>query len=158
MKASMMLYPVDTIDAALPLFVDGLGMTVKFRDGERYCALDGGALSIERVKSGSSNARRWCFVSMKTTTCMRQWRAWWRQVRQYACRCSKGRTNCARCWKPRTARCWCCRKSAQVKTSKAPCVPRWMQARHTWRLRSIELRQVQPSGTTLPSRMRTSVA
>ena len=44
MKASMMLYPVDTIDAALPLFVDGLGLTVKFRDGERYCALDGAAL------------------------------------------------------------------------------------------------------------------
>ena len=35
MKASMMLYPVETIDAALPLFVDGLGLTVKFRDGER---------------------------------------------------------------------------------------------------------------------------
>ena len=49
MKASMMLYPVDTIDAALPLFVDGLGLTVKFRDGERYCTLDGGALSIALV-------------------------------------------------------------------------------------------------------------
>lgn len=49
MKASMMLYPVDTIDAALPLFVDGLGLTVKFRDGERYCALDGGALTVALV-------------------------------------------------------------------------------------------------------------
>jgi predicted enzyme related to lactoylglutathione lyase len=49
MKASMMLYPVDTIDAALPLFVDGLGLAVKFRDGERYCALDGGALTVALV-------------------------------------------------------------------------------------------------------------
>jgi predicted enzyme related to lactoylglutathione lyase len=49
MKASMMLYPVDRIDAALPLFVDGLGLTVKMRDGERYCALDGGALAIALV-------------------------------------------------------------------------------------------------------------
>jgi predicted enzyme related to lactoylglutathione lyase len=49
MKASMMLYPVESIDAALPLFVDGLGLTVKFRDGERYCALDGGALTIALV-------------------------------------------------------------------------------------------------------------
>jgi hypothetical protein len=49
MKASMMLYPVDRIDTALPFFVDGLGLTVKMRDGERYCALDGGALTIALV-------------------------------------------------------------------------------------------------------------
>ena len=42
MKVSMLLYPVDDIDTALPLFVDGLGLNVKFRDGDRYCALDGG--------------------------------------------------------------------------------------------------------------------
>jgi len=49
MKVSTMLYPVDTIDAALPLFVDGLGLTVKFRDGDRYCALDGGGLTIALI-------------------------------------------------------------------------------------------------------------
>ncbi len=49
MKASMMLYPVETIDAALPLFVDGLGLTVRVRDGERYCALEGGPLTIALV-------------------------------------------------------------------------------------------------------------
>jgi predicted enzyme related to lactoylglutathione lyase len=49
MKASMMLYPVETIDTALPFFVDGLGLTVKMRDGERYCALEGGPLTIALV-------------------------------------------------------------------------------------------------------------
>lgn len=49
MKVSMLLYPVDDIDAALPLFVDGLGMSVKFRDGDRYCAIDGGPLTIALV-------------------------------------------------------------------------------------------------------------
>jgi predicted enzyme related to lactoylglutathione lyase len=49
MKVSMLLYPVEDIDAALPLFVDGLGLSVKFRDGDRYCAIDGGALTIALV-------------------------------------------------------------------------------------------------------------
>ncbi|CAB3751927.1 MULTISPECIES: hypothetical protein [Burkholderia] len=49
MKISMLLYPVDDINTALPLFVDGLGMNVKFRDGERYRALDGGPLTIALV-------------------------------------------------------------------------------------------------------------
>jgi len=49
MKVSTMLYPVDTIDAALQLFVDGLGLSVKFRDGDRYCALDGGGLTIALI-------------------------------------------------------------------------------------------------------------
>ncbi|KVC44910.1 VOC family protein [Burkholderia diffusa] len=49
MKVSMLLYPVDDIDTALPLFVDGLGLNVKFRDGDRYCALDGGPLTIALV-------------------------------------------------------------------------------------------------------------
>ncbi len=45
----MLLYPVDDIDTALPLFVDALGLSVKFRDGDRYCALDGGPLTIALV-------------------------------------------------------------------------------------------------------------
>jgi predicted enzyme related to lactoylglutathione lyase len=49
MKASMMLYPVETIETSLPFFVDGLGLTVKMRDGERYCALEGGPLTIALV-------------------------------------------------------------------------------------------------------------
>ncbi|MGY4730414.1 hypothetical protein [Burkholderia pyrrocinia] len=49
MKVSMLLYPVDDIDTALPLFVDGLGPNVMFRDGDHYCALDGGPLTIALV-------------------------------------------------------------------------------------------------------------
>ncbi|WP_153099520.1 VOC family protein [Paraburkholderia hayleyella] len=49
MKVSMLLYPVDDIDASLPLFVEGLGLSIKFRDGDRYCAIDGGAITIALV-------------------------------------------------------------------------------------------------------------
>lgn len=42
----MLLYPVEDIDQALPFFIQGLGMAIKFRDGKRFCALDGDALTI----------------------------------------------------------------------------------------------------------------
>ncbi|MGN5476685.1 VOC family protein [Cupriavidus basilensis] len=45
----MLLYPVADIDTALPFFTQGLGLTVKFRDGDRYCALDAGALTLALV-------------------------------------------------------------------------------------------------------------
>lgn len=68
MKASMMLYPVDRIDAALPLFVDGLGLTVKMRDGERYCALDGGTLAIALVAGDERIVERPALVFRVTET------------------------------------------------------------------------------------------
>ena len=37
MQARLLLYPVADIDAALPFFTQGLGLAVKFRDGDRYC-------------------------------------------------------------------------------------------------------------------------
>lgn len=49
MQCKLLLYPVDSISAALPLFEQGLGLTLKFRDGERYCALDAGPLTIALV-------------------------------------------------------------------------------------------------------------
>jgi predicted enzyme related to lactoylglutathione lyase len=49
MKTSLLLYPVDDIDTALPFFTEGLGLPVKFRDGNRYCALDAGALTLALV-------------------------------------------------------------------------------------------------------------
>ncbi|MFS8977924.1 VOC family protein [Cupriavidus necator] len=49
MKTSLLLYPVENIDTALPFFTEGLGLPVKFRDGSRYCALDAGALTLALV-------------------------------------------------------------------------------------------------------------
>ncbi|BDB26467.1 VOC family protein [Cupriavidus sp. P-10] len=49
MQARLLLYPVANLDAALPFFTEGLGLAVKFRDGDRYCALDAGALTLALV-------------------------------------------------------------------------------------------------------------
>lgn len=49
MQARLLLYPVADIDAALPFFTEALGLPVKFRDADRYCALDAGALTLALV-------------------------------------------------------------------------------------------------------------
>ena len=49
MQANVLLYPVEDIDQSLPFFTEGLGLAVKFRDGNRYCALDAGALTLALV-------------------------------------------------------------------------------------------------------------
>jgi catechol 2,3-dioxygenase-like lactoylglutathione lyase family enzyme len=49
MQARLLLYPVADIDTALPFFTEGLGLPIKFRDGNRYCALDAGALTLALV-------------------------------------------------------------------------------------------------------------
>lgn len=49
MQAKLLLYPVDAIDTALPFFTEGLGLPLRFRDGDRYCALDAGALTLALV-------------------------------------------------------------------------------------------------------------
>ncbi|TXH05966.1 MAG: VOC family protein [Nevskiaceae bacterium] len=46
MKLHSLLYPVQALDEELRFFERGLGLTVKFRDGARYAALDGAALPI----------------------------------------------------------------------------------------------------------------
>ncbi|MDM4771322.1 VOC family protein [Solimonas sp. SE-A11] len=46
MKAHTLLYPVDRLDPAIDFFRDTLGLPLKFRDGERYAALDAGGLTL----------------------------------------------------------------------------------------------------------------
>lgn len=36
------LYPVNNLDEAVAFYRDGLGIAVKFTDGDRYASLDGG--------------------------------------------------------------------------------------------------------------------
>ncbi|MFC3999460.1 VOC family protein [Nocardiopsis sediminis] len=40
------LYPGPDIAACLPFYRDGLGLPVRFTDGDRFAALDGGAVTL----------------------------------------------------------------------------------------------------------------
>ncbi|WP_067828968.1 VOC family protein [Actinomadura kijaniata] len=40
------LYPVEDIEQAVRFYRDGLGLTVKFQDGGRFAALDGGGVTF----------------------------------------------------------------------------------------------------------------
>jgi len=46
MKIHTLLYPVDRLEPAIAFFRDTLGLPLKFRDGERYAALDAGSLTL----------------------------------------------------------------------------------------------------------------
>ena len=45
-KIGNVLYPVGNINDALTFYTQGLDLTVKFTDGERYAALDGGGVTL----------------------------------------------------------------------------------------------------------------
>jgi catechol 2,3-dioxygenase-like lactoylglutathione lyase family enzyme len=46
---SQLLWPVADLDAALAFYVDGLGMTLNFRDGDRFAAVRTGGLTLALV-------------------------------------------------------------------------------------------------------------
>ena len=48
----MLMQPVDDLDAALRFYRDGLGLSVKFRDGERFAALDAGGFTLALAAAG----------------------------------------------------------------------------------------------------------
>jgi predicted enzyme related to lactoylglutathione lyase len=56
-KLGMVLYPVEDLDKALAFYQQALGLALKFRDGDRFCALDAGGATLalatgdERVSS-----------------------------------------------------------------------------------------------------------
>jgi catechol 2,3-dioxygenase-like lactoylglutathione lyase family enzyme len=43
------LYAVDDLDAAVRFYRDGLGLPLKFQDGERFAGLDGGGVTLALV-------------------------------------------------------------------------------------------------------------
>jgi len=45
-KTKLMLCPVVDLDSAVAFYRDVLGLPVKFRDGDRYCALDAGGYTL----------------------------------------------------------------------------------------------------------------
>jgi len=64
MKANLLLCPVDDLDAAVAFYRDTLGLPVKFRDGDRYCAIDAGGFTLglaaqeERIVAAAAPAFR----------------------------------------------------------------------------------------------------
>jgi predicted enzyme related to lactoylglutathione lyase len=48
-KAGNILVPVDDLDRAIAFYSEALGLPVKFRDGDRFAALDGGGVTIALV-------------------------------------------------------------------------------------------------------------
>lgn len=45
-KLGMVLHPVDDLEKALRFWQDALGLALRFRDGERFCALDAAGVTI----------------------------------------------------------------------------------------------------------------
>jgi predicted enzyme related to lactoylglutathione lyase len=45
-KVGMVIHPVDELDTAVRFYEDVLGLTVKFRDGDRFCAFDVNGVTI----------------------------------------------------------------------------------------------------------------
>ncbi|MGH8461251.1 MAG: VOC family protein [Stenotrophobium sp.] len=49
MQATLWIYPVQDIDAALAFFCGTLGLQLKFRDADRYAAIESGCLHLGLV-------------------------------------------------------------------------------------------------------------
>jgi lactoylglutathione lyase len=49
LDARMVLLSTEDFDKSIHFYTDVLGMTLKFRDGERYAALDGGSVTVALV-------------------------------------------------------------------------------------------------------------
>jgi predicted enzyme related to lactoylglutathione lyase len=48
-KVGNVLVPVGDLDEAIAFYSEALGLPLKFRDGDRYAALDGGGVTIALV-------------------------------------------------------------------------------------------------------------
>ncbi len=45
-KVGMVIHPVESLDRAVTFYTEALGFAVRFRDGDRFCALDAGGVTI----------------------------------------------------------------------------------------------------------------
>ena len=55
-RAGMVMHPVKNLDRALELYQGVLGLPIKSRDGDRFCALDGGGITIALGAGDEGNA------------------------------------------------------------------------------------------------------
>ncbi len=56
MKVGQVIVPVADLDAALAFYQDALGLTLRFRDGERYAAVHDDAVTIALATPGEQPA------------------------------------------------------------------------------------------------------
>lgn len=66
-KVGNVLYPVPDVAAAVAFYRDGLGLAVKFQDGSRYAALDGGGVTFAIAAAEESVAGPGPAASFKVT-------------------------------------------------------------------------------------------
>ncbi|MEV6985960.1 VOC family protein [Sphaerisporangium sp. NPDC051017] len=55
-KVGNVLIPVSDLDKAVAFYSETLGLTVKFRDGDRFAALDGGGVTVALAASAEQVA------------------------------------------------------------------------------------------------------
>ena len=63
-KAGMVIHPVDDLDAALRFYQDAMGLELRFRDGDRFAALDAGGMTIA-LAAGEERGAEGVAVSYK---------------------------------------------------------------------------------------------
>ena len=66
-RVGNVLYPVPDVAAAVAFYRDGLGLAVKFQDGSRYAALDGGGVTFAIAAAEESVAGPGPAASFKVT-------------------------------------------------------------------------------------------
>lgn len=66
-RVGNVLYPVPDVAAAVAFYRDGLGLPVKFQDGSRYAALDGGGVTFAVATAEESVAGPVPAASFKVT-------------------------------------------------------------------------------------------
>ena len=66
-RVGNVLYPVPDVAAAVAFYRDGLGLPVKFQDGSRYAALDGGGVTFAIASVEESVAGQGPAASFKVT-------------------------------------------------------------------------------------------
>ena len=52
----MVLHPVDDLDRALAFYQEALGLSLEFRDGDRFCALDADGVTIALAAGGEKSS------------------------------------------------------------------------------------------------------
>ncbi|GAA3444990.1 VOC family protein [Planomonospora venezuelensis] len=55
-KLGNVLVPVDDLEAAIAFYSGALGLAVRFRDGDRFAALDGGGATVALVSAAEQVA------------------------------------------------------------------------------------------------------
>jgi predicted enzyme related to lactoylglutathione lyase len=53
-KVGMVIHPVASLDESVAFYRDALGLPLRFRDGDRFCAFDGGGVTIALASGAES--------------------------------------------------------------------------------------------------------